>query len=133
MEIPNPTHGKWVPGVWPFLNPEGVSSLSPGLLYSATLGIGRRAAPPNPNGVADRVGKRGEGDRSRLLPPVASSHNPVGVGQGASTVSQGRVAEYGNPGLNDETPLGFKNGQTPATHCRGVGLGKGGGRLAVVG
>ena len=29
--------------------PEGVASLSPGLLYSATLGNGRRS--PNPNGV----------------------------------------------------------------------------------
>ena len=31
-------------------NPEGVVSLSPGLLYSATLG-NRRPAPANPNGV----------------------------------------------------------------------------------
>ncbi len=43
-------------------------------------------------------------------PPVASSHNPVGVVQGARPLP--RVAEYGNPGLSDENPFGFKNRQT---------------------
>ncbi len=87
-----------------FFNPEGVSPLSPGLLYSATLGNGRHA-PPNPNGVV--ASSRGwEGAATDVLSTFRSlgATTPLGL-RGASRLFP-RVAQYGSPGLSGETPSG---------------------------
>ena len=106
------------------LNPEGVSSLSPGLLYSATLG--KVDAPcPTPTGLwrSPRVG----GHAADLLRPVCPLGAATPLGLGGASRSFPRVAEYSNPGLTDETPSGYRallteggrNGQTPAPSVGG--------------
>ena len=75
-------------------NPEGVTSFSPGLPYSATLGDGTRAEAEsivgaNPEGVA------ANGNRYTASPPFVvhhswrERHNPVGVGTRRDSASQG--------------------------------------------
>ena len=88
--------------------PEGDPPSSPGLLYSATLGGGGRA--PNPNRVVAYVmAKRIRLSRNvmagEFMVPFAQSNatTPLGL---ANSPAVPRVAEYGNPGLEDGSPSG---------------------------
>ena len=86
---------------FPMDNPEGVASLSPGLLYSATLGEG---VQPRTSLV---VGPTLKGlrpiNKFNVPPPYLMSsvghqgHNPLGLG--SNPVRRPKVAEYSNLGL----------------------------------
>jgi hypothetical protein len=91
-----------------------VAAQSPRLLYSATLG-NSRDDPRNPNGVAAVLAVNGalnsmSYNESRQSDPAGSVYatrvgrNPVGVG--GLPAAFPRVAEYSNPGLEDESPSG---------------------------
>ena len=86
------------------LKPEGVFVAQPRV---AVLGYpGKRPrALHNPNGVvAARYGWGG--DAIDLLPPVCPLWAATPLGLCGPSRSFPRVAEYSNPGLPDETPLG---------------------------
>ena len=113
-------------------NPNGVAALGPEMNSEAWQREAASNECRNPVGVriSDRpsprvaeYGNPGLGDTtplaldqrptvtqgSRVRQPWAEGHNPVGVG--ISDRPSPRVAEYGNPGLRDTTPLGL----APAT------------------
>jgi hypothetical protein len=91
------------------INPNGIASLSPRLPYSATLGRGI-ALGPNPEGVAALALRIVSNETRRGCVSATIGHNFFRVGTnyrlGLAAAPSPRVAEYGNPGLKDETPFG---------------------------
>ena len=88
---------------FPTENPEGVSSLSPGLLYSATLGD--RVEPrtslvigPNPKGVAYcRIDLHS--GATLVVDRSWSTRATTPLGLGSNAIGRPKVAEYSNLGL----------------------------------
>ena len=84
-------------------NPEGVASLSPGLLYSATLGDGVEPRTslvigPNPEGVAScRIDLHSGATLVVDRPWSTRATTPLGLGSNA--IRRPKVAEYSNLGL----------------------------------
>ena len=94
---------------FPTDNPEGVASLSPGLLYSATLGDGVEwrtslVIDPNPEGVAScRMNCHGAA-RFVIYRLGEQGHNPVGVGKQRDPPPQGSRVQQ--PWASRRNPFG---------------------------
>ena len=98
--VPHPVGVHWSLAI--FFHPEGVASLSPGLLYSATLGNGRRR--PTPTGLWLSPTYNAHPILRCASAAVPESHladgegrNPFRVGTQSAVVP--KVAEYSNLGL----------------------------------
>ncbi len=110
-----------IPGWWRYATPKGVASLSPGLLYSATLGDGAAPEPElvvgrNPDGVAAYGSSYTAPPRFVVHRPGRQTRSPAGVG--TNPESQGsRVRQP--LGCEMQSRWDWRNsGPPPSLPCR---------------